>query len=51
MFLDYPSSQALWILSADQRPMLALGLLSIMPVLYLFADVLTLTVFFDHVLE
>ncbi len=44
MLLDYPSSQALWILFADQRPKLGLGLLFVLPVLYLFADVLTLPV-------
>ncbi len=43
MFLEYPSSQALWILILG--PMLALGLLVVLPVLYLFADVLTLPVF------
>ncbi len=45
MLLDYPSSQALWILFADQRPTLALGLLFVLSVLYLLADVLTLPVF------
>ncbi len=44
MLLDYSSSQALWILFADQRPTLALGLLFVLPMLYLFADVLTLPV-------
>ncbi len=46
MLFDYPSSQALWILFTDQRPTLALGLLFVLPVLYLFADVLTLPVVF-----
>ncbi len=45
MILDYPSSQALWKLFADQRPTLALELLFVLPVLYLFADVLTQPVF------
>ncbi len=42
---DYPSSQAFWILFTDQKPTLALGLLFVLPVLYLIADVLTLPVF------
>ncbi len=41
MLLDYSSSQAIWILFADQRPTLAPGLLFVLPMLYLFADVLT----------
>ncbi len=45
VLLDYPSSLALWILFVDQRPTLALGLLFVLPVLYLFADALTPPVF------
>ncbi len=39
MYLDYLSALPYWILFADRRPTLALGLLSALSVSYLFADV------------
>ncbi len=38
MFLDYPCSQALWILFANRRSTPALGILFVLPYTYLFAD-------------
>ncbi len=43
--ISYSSCQALWISFADRRPTLALGILFVLPVLYLFAGVSTLSVF------
>ncbi len=39
MYLDYLSALPYWILFADRRPTLALGLLCVLPLPYLFADV------------
>ncbi len=39
VYLDYLSALPCWILFADRRPTLALGLLSALSVAYLFADV------------
>ncbi len=39
VYLDYLSALPYWILFADRRPTLALGLLSALSVSYLFADV------------
>ncbi len=39
VYLDYLSALPCWILFADRRPTLALGLLSALSVSYLFADV------------
>ncbi len=39
MYLDYLSALPYWILFADRRPTLAIGLLSALSVSYLFADV------------
>ncbi len=48
VYLDYLSALPYWILFADRRPTLALGLLSALSVLYLFATVRP-CLCFDHV--
>ncbi len=48
VYLDYLSALPCWILSADRRPTLALGLLSALSVLYLFATVWP-CLWFEHV--
>ncbi len=44
-YLDYPSCQALWILFADRRPTLALGIFFALPVMYVLSDP---CLFLDH---
>ncbi len=44
VYLNYLSALPCWILFADRRPTLALGLLYVLPVLYLFAIAWTLLI-------